>query len=254
MNGFELLHFLDDLELDIFLLEDITKNSGKSSQEIHRKLDFLVKKDLLNRLEKGKYCRHTFRNEYVIGYYLSSGGVVSYWSALNFYGLTEQFPNVVFVQSAKLKQSKTVFGVKYNFVKVKSEKLMGAVWQGVGNHRFLITDLEKTLIDCFDLPQYSGGYFELLRAFSEANLNCEKLILYAQQVNNISLIKRIAYLIEVLEKAGLSPFVAFALPYVNQKYTLFDPFGEDKGKFVARWHLRMNIDEAAILALVQKKY
>jgi predicted transcriptional regulator of viral defense system len=28
---------------------------------------------------------------------------------------------------------------------------------GYGNERFRITGIEKTLLDCFDLPQYSGG-------------------------------------------------------------------------------------------------
>ena len=56
-----------------------------------------------------------------------------------------------------MKQRKTVFGVSYHFVKVKPNKATGYEKSGVGN-AFKITGVEKTIVDCFDLPQYSGGY------------------------------------------------------------------------------------------------
>ena len=43
-----------------------------------------------------------------------------------------------------------------------------------------MTDVEKTIIDSFDLPQYSGGYAELILGFSQANLNSEKMIGYCK--------------------------------------------------------------------------
>lgn len=67
-----------------------------------------------------------------------------------------------------------------------------------------MTDVEKTIIDCFDLPQYSGGYAELIRAFNHANLNSEKMITYCKAINNIAIIKRMGYLSELLNKKGMS--------------------------------------------------
>jgi len=70
---------------------------------------------------------------------------------------------------------------------------------GYGNEQFKVTDVEKTLLDCFDLPQHSGGYEELLRAFYSARINSDKLLKYAVQMNNLSVIKRVGYLSELFE-------------------------------------------------------
>lgn len=85
----------------------------------------LIKNGLINIIEKGKYYHHKFRNEYVIGNYLAQDGAISYWSALNLHGLTEQISNTVFVQTAKLKRNKMVFGVGDQFIKVKAGKITG---------------------------------------------------------------------------------------------------------------------------------
>src|SRR5699024_9680934 len=109
-----------------------------------------------------------------------------------------------------------------------------------GNLQYPITDIEKTIVDCFDLPQHSGGYAELIRAVGQAKMNPNKLIVYCQSVKNIAVTKRIGYLIELLKVTGMEPFVDFAKKQVNKRYTLFDPQGVNEGEFVAEWRLRLN--------------
>ena len=104
---------------------------------------------------------------------------MAYWSALNLQGLTEQFSNKVFIQTTKLKKDVEFAGVKYQFVKILPQKRIGITFNGYGNYKYPITDVEKTIVDCFDLPQYSGGFAELIRAFYNANLNADKLIEYS---------------------------------------------------------------------------
>lgn len=248
------LLFLDDREIDIFEISDLVTKMQLPMAKLQPTLESLEKRGLLSRIEKGKYCRHNFRNEYVISNYLVNDGVVAYWSALNLHGLTEQFPNIIFVQTSKQKKHKTVFGVRYQFIKVKSEKMTGIIKEGYGNHQYRMTDVEKTIVDCFDLPQYSGGFAELIRAFANAKLDAEKMIDYCQANQNISATKRMAYLAELLEKSSLKAFIAFAQGCVNEKYTLFDAFGEEEGLFVNKWKLRMNISKEEILDIINKQY
>ncbi len=101
-----------------------------------------------------------------------------------------------------------------------------------------MTDAKKTIIDCFDLPQYSGGYDELIRAFNQANLNSEKMIGYCKAIKNIAITKRMGYLAELLNKKGMKSFINFALKEVNEKYNLFDSFGIEEGEFANKWRLR----------------
>lgn len=245
---------LDDYELDIFTLEEVKAQLGDKVGNINELIENLVHKRIFSRIERGKYCKYNFRDENVIGSFLASDGVISYWSALHKYGLTEQFPNSVFVQTSKAKTDKTVFGVYYKFVKVISSKQAEIKEEGYGNHKYRITTIEKTVADCFDLPQYSGGYAELIRAFNEASINSKKMIAACEAIHNIAATKRMGYLASLFEKKELTDFIQYAEKQTNEKYNLFDPAGEEGGEFVNSWKLRLNITEEDILGIIDKQY
>lgn len=254
MNDMELLRSLDNMELDVFSPNEIKGIDVPNPRIIQNSLERLAKRGLISRLEKGKYCRHNFRNEYVIGNVLANNGAIAYWSALNLHGLTEQFPNSVFVQSPSLKRDKNVFGVNYRFVKVKPEKFFGITEQGYGNESYSVTDVEKTLLDCFDLPQYSGGYEELIRAFYTAKMNKNKLQEYGLRMGNFAVLKRMAFLSGFFEMEGFRQFQNAVKKVLNKKYTLIDPMGEDTGEFVAEWKIRLNISRNNLLQIINKMY
>lgn len=245
---------LDDHELDIFTLEQVKDQLGDKVEDLNELIENLIHKRIFSRIERGKYCRYNFRDENVIGSFLAKDGVIAYWSALHKYGLTEQFPNSVFVQTSKAKKDKTVFGVYYKFIKVVPSKQAEIKEEGYGNHKYRITTVEKTIADCFDLPQYSGGYAELIRAFNDAYMNSEKLIAACEAINNIAIIKRMGYLATLFERNELADFVEYAGKRTNEKYSLFDPKGEEEGEFVSRWKLRLNISEKDILGIIDKQY
>ena len=253
MNTDYIMRYLDDAEMDIFELSDLATVLGQPVNNIQSNIETLVKREVLSRIEKGKYCRHNFRNEYAIAHCLAPEGAVAYWSALNLHGLTTQFTNTVFVQNPKLKQRKTVFGVSYHFVKVKPNKATGYEKSGVGNHAFKITGVEKTIVDCFDLPQYSGGYAELLLAIKRATLNNAKLIDACRSINNIAVTKRLGYLVELYQKPGMQGFIKYALSCVNKKFSLLEPSGLIEGGFNSRWRLRLNIPEEQLLAMSENR-
>lgn len=245
---------LDDYELDIFTLEDIKTQLGNKVGDVNELIENLVHKRILSRIERGKYCRYNFRDEKVIGSFLVPDGAVAYWSALHHYGLTEQFPNSVFIQATHAKQDKSVFGVYYKFVRISRSKQVGIVKEGYGNRTFRITSLEKTITDCFDLPQYSGGYAELIRAFNEAPADSDKLIAACEAIHNIAATKRMGYLAELCKKNELDGFIRFAENQVNDRYNLFDPAGLEEGEFVSKWKLRLNISMEDITGILDKQY
>jgi predicted transcriptional regulator of viral defense system len=248
----ELMLSLDDYELEIFSLEELKNQVGHRFDDINELVENLVHKKILLRIERGKYCRSNFNDEKVVGCFIADSGAISYWSALNAHGLTEQFPNNVFIQTTKLKKNKTVFGAAYKFVKVAPYKIAGVLTQGQGNRKYRITDIEKTIVDCFDLHEHCGGYAELIRAFKQAKLNSDKMIAYCIAIDNISATKRMGFLAELLDKKGLKPFVKYAKQRVNVKYNVFDPASSDKGEFVNEWRLRLNISREEILDICNK--
>jgi len=247
----QFIELLDKWELDIFSIQSLKRDYGIELTEWKSTLRQLIKIGYLKIIEREKYCRHYFSDEHVIGNYLVPDGVVAYWSALNLHGLTEQFTNTVFVQTTKLKKEKWVFGVRYKFIKVLPRKMAGIKLQGFGNHQFRMTDKEKTIVDGFDLPKYSGGYEEIIKGFYNARLSSRKLVKYCKAINNISLVKRLAYLTELFDKPKMEYFIKYALSVRNEKYNLFEHNGEKKGKTNRRWRLVMNLSNAEIKNLAE---
>lgn len=255
MTGQQVSFLLDlnDRELDIFSLQDLKAFFSSKYANLSELVENLVQKKVLSRIERGKYCRANFRDELVIGSALVPDGVIAYWSAMNIHGLTEQFPNKFFVQTSHRKKSKRVFGVEYMFVQTEKSHIAGVVTEGFGNHQYRITDKEKTIIDCFNRVDYSGGYAELIRAFYQTELDVKKMVAYARAVNNIAATKRMGFIAELSAKRGMMPFVEFAKKQVNDTYSLIDPTGIQEGEFTSEWKLRLNITRDEILDIVKVK-
>lgn len=250
----DFIKYLEEEEVQIFEIQTLKIELDLDNRTINEIVENLVAKGFLARLERGKYCRANFRDENVIGTFLAKDSAVAYWSALNLHGLTEQFPNKVFIQTTQLKKEVESAGTTYQFIKIQPNKRTGIVFNGYGNYKYPITDIEKTVVDCFDLPEYSGGFAELIRAFYNAKLNSAKLKNYCEEVNNIAVTKRLGFLAELFEKKNLQSFIKYARSKVNRSYNLFDTFGENTGKTNNVWRLRMNLSKENILGIVQNQY
>lgn len=250
----EIKRFLDDNQIEIFQVNKIHSEFRSIEKRILEKAIQEVTDLEYTRIEKGKYCRKTFRNEYAIGNALSEDAVVAYWSALNIHGLTEQFPNKVYIQTIKNKRDKAIYGVHYKFIRVTKSKLTGFYISGVGSNQFRITDIEKTIVDCFDLIQYSGGFMELIRAFNRTKLNSSKMIEYCMAVANKAALKRMGFLAELLDKNGMKRFVEFAKKQKSKNYDLFDTMGNNEGIHIADWRLKLNMEKDEIIDIANSIY
>ncbi len=233
---------------DTFSVENVLSTTNIQKEVLWVILSRLEKKGWIERIEKGKYMiiplgaekgKYTL-NEFIIGSLLVNPYSVAYWSALNFYGLTEQFPNTVFLQttSRKKKQATEVFGVRYRIVRIKEEKFFGMRKEWIENTQIHITDKEKTLLDCLDKPQYCGGVVEVAKALKYGSeLDKKKLVEYAKKLNNSGVIRRLGYLCDLFA-------IDIALPEIKTRnYLLLDPTMSHKGQKNAKWSLIINLDE-----------
>lgn len=246
---FRFLDMLDEYGYDIFNLKMIREAGNLSDKEITQALLTLTKSGIIQKVEQGKYIRNSFSDEYVIGNFLAPDGGIAYWSALNSHGLTEQFPNVIFIQTAKRRGQITFKNLRYKFVTIDKRKLFGYKEYGYGNHKYRMTDIEKTIVDSFDLPQHSGWYQETIKAFNNAKLNANKITQYCKRINNISVTKRLGYLCELLEKPNMDTFINYAQSVVNNRYSLFEIGGESKGVYNNRWKLIINMPKEEIVEI-----
>jgi len=230
-----------------FTFIDALKISNLSTESLQKVLYRLQQSGAIERIEKGKYLiiplgaekgKYTL-HEFVIGSLLVEPYTIAYWSALNYYGLTEQIPTTVFIQTItrKFNTNPEVFGVQYKIVKIKKEKMFGIRKEWIEETQITITDKEKTMIDCLDKPQYCGGIIEVAKALKNNKLNRKKLEDYAQRIGNSGVLRRLGYLCELLD-------LKINLPKINTRnYLLLDPTMPGKDTKNARWRLIINLDD-----------
>jgi len=230
-----------------FTFKDALKISNLSTASLQKVLYRLQQKGAIERIEKGKYLiiplgaekgKYTL-HEFVIGSLLIKPYCIAYWSALNYYGLTEQISTTVFIQTItqKFNTNPEVFGVQYKITKVKKEKVFGIRKEWIEETQINITDKEKTIIDCLDKPQYCGGVIEVAEALKNNKFDQKKLENYAQRIGNSGVLRRLGYLCELLN-------IKIKLPKLNiRNYLLLDPTMPEKDTKNARWRLIINLDD-----------
>ncbi|PKP58376.1 hypothetical protein CVT91_08665 [Candidatus Atribacteria bacterium HGW-Atribacteria-1] len=233
-----------------FTFIDALKISNLSTKSLQKGLYRLQQSGAIERIEKGKYLiipigaekgKYTL-HEFVIGSLLVEPYNIAYWSALNYYGLTEQIPTTVFIQTItrKFNTNPEVFGVQYKIVKIKKEKMFGIRKEWIEETQINITDKEKTIIDCLDKPQYCGGVIEVAKALKNNKFDRKKLENYTQRIGNSGVLRRLGYLCELLN-------IKINLPKLNTRnYLLFDPTMPEKDTKNARWRLIINLDEKVL--------
>ncbi|MBI4981479.1 hypothetical protein HZC30_08070 [Candidatus Woesearchaeota archaeon] len=171
----------------------------------------------------------------VIPQYLVKKYYISYGSALNYHGFSEQLLREVFVAINKAKKPVTLIDSKITFIHLKNEKFFGIEKIKVKEKEVEIADKEKTIIDCLEKPQYCGGIEEVARAiyFNFEELDLNQLIEYGKKMNNSCVLKRLGYLLEKLK--GITIKAGFA-----KNYCWLDPLGKQKGKYNNKWKIIIN--------------
>jgi predicted transcriptional regulator of viral defense system len=250
------MQLLEDFEVQYFSLHDLEERlQHPNLLNLNELVENLNHKGLLQRVERGKYRRPNFSNQKALASFLGNNGVIGYWSALHHHGLTERFPTTLFVKIDFRKKDGILLSSPIKFVSVKSaKKNFGVQEEGVGYHRYFITNVETTFIDCFDQLRYAGDFPDLIRAFATAKLRNQILIEGCRLYQNIALTKRMGYLASLCQADKLARFIRFARSQVNKKYNLFEAGGTDKGEFIAEWRLRLNLSESAIRKILEEAY
>jgi len=202
---------------------------------------------LVKRIARGRYIvslggKEALGQAFFLGTRLVEPSYVSFWSALNFYGWTEQAPRIVFIANTKLSGRKNVEAHSFRLVKVKPDRLFGYAIARQGSLEFPVADHEKAIVDSLWLPSCSGGVEEVAKALAAAIgvLDIGVLESYAVRMGSRSLSSRLGYLLERIgtESSTLQKEVSAA-------YVKLDPAGPRRGKYDSKWRVIDNLNEVS---------
>ena len=228
----------------IFTFKDAKRISSVNNDVLKIILFRLERNGWIERIEKGKYLviplgskkKEYTINEFVIGSVLVDPSVISYWSSLNYHGLTDQIPKTVFIQttSRKKNQNIEIFGIRYRIIRISAKKMFGLEKIWFGDEQLIFTDKEKTIIDCLDKLHYSGGIFTIAEAIKNNDLDRKKIIEYAQRIGNSGVIRRLGYIYDFFD-------IPIDLPTVHTRnYLYLDPTMPNKKICDRKWKLYTN--------------
>lgn len=247
----ELLFTLERGGRRVFDLEEAKKILNCSDEVLRKILHRLTLKGRIQRIKRGYYilvpARAGYQTSWTEHVFSFLNGIldeyyVGYWTALNYWQMTEQIPRTIFIATRKRRRDFTYNNiVPIHFVKVSSHKFFGWTKEKMGDVEFRISDREKTIVDSLDLLQYAGGISEVAKGI-RTNLDWEKMGIYTERLRNKSVPKRLGYLIELLE-LKIEEKILEQLRYsISSGYSWLDPTAPKRIlKTDSKWRLKINV-------------
>jgi predicted transcriptional regulator of viral defense system len=246
---------------DIFSTRDAYRILG-TSRPTRETLERLVRKGWLERIEKGKYLivpleagreRVWTEDAFVLAGHLVSPGMIAYWTAMSHWNLTDQVPRITYVQTPARKENRTpvVLGMRFRIVRVKEGKFFGGHALRVGETTVYVTDLEKTLIDCLDRPELSGGVAQVAVALREAEgeMDWGRTTEYLRRFGSGAVVKRLGFLVESIELSRppgpevLSEWQSLLTAGISR----LDPSSpREPHRIVTRWRIGVNLPDEGL--------
>ena len=244
----------------IITLDDIQDVIDVSYDDAKKIANNLVHKKWLDRLKSGTYLiiplvagetgEYT-EHEFVIASHLADPMYISYWTALNYHGLTEQVPLTVFAATTDQVPDREIHGVTYTFVTVTAAKFYGYDSVAVDAQQVNMASVEKTLVDCADHPEYCGGIGELAKGIAAADVEQATLTEQLLGLGNGAAIKRIVYLADLLD-VDLAQRDELVDAFTTG-YSKLDPTRGDTGRHVSEYRLLVNVPDDELTTTVGER-
>lgn len=217
-------------------------------------LSDMARRGLLMRLKDGVYClipyeanAETFIPDWhVIAEHLVNDAqyYIGYYSALQIHNLITQ-PSLKeqIVVSKQIRPSEIrIKNIPFQFIYHNDKHFFGAkkIWIDSFN-KVLCSDLEKTFIDCLFKPDYAGGIVEVAKAIyiSKDKIKFETLLNYAIKFDSQAVIKRLGFLLEILDIN--SAIIGDLQKLKTDSYVVLDTELPKVGKRNSRWGIQQNL-------------
>lgn len=172
---------------------------------------------------------------------------VGFWTALNYWGMTEQIPQTVFVVITSRARDFEFGNQKIEFVLFSKKRFFGFVKEKIKNCEFNISTKEKTIIDCLLFPKYCGGIGEIAKGIFNARkeLDWSQLLKFIKKIKVGTVKRRLGFILEELKikkdiqkQLKKKPFAGFAWA---------DPSTQKKKfHYNKKWGLKVNIEKKAL--------
>jgi predicted transcriptional regulator of viral defense system len=236
-NELKLLFTLENKGRAAFSIKDAKKILSASDASVWNVIYRLKKKGRIEKIERGKYLLIPAEAgveglwseiPYLILPDILKDYYVGFYSALNYWGMTEQVPGAVFVATLRQRKGLEYGPNAFKFVRLSKKRFFGSVEEEMSGVKFKVSSKEKTILDCLMYPRYCGGLDEVAKGIWEAKdeLDFERLLDYTERLGVSVVNRRLGYILEVL---GIEEKAKDRIVLTRFKgYMWLDPLGPRK--------------------------
>jgi len=219
--------------LIIFKTKDLMLLLGINRTKTYNTIKALKKKGAIKVIKAGLYAIQG-TNEFMIGSYLNWPSYLSFWSALSYYGFTDQLPKTIFYAAAKYRKRRN----NYRYVTISRKRFFGYIKVG----DIIIAEKEKAIVDSLLFPKYSGGVRELISCIRAAidELDKSKLVDYAVKIESRAVLRRLGFILELI--GCKENILKRIIKRIGMGYELLDPSLKKKNNLNKKWLLDINDD------------
>lgn len=204
-----LLLDLESSKRNMFLTNDAVKVLEAPKATVNGLLHRLVKKGRIYRIERGKYALVPaeagtagiwMELPEVIGWRLAEPSYIGFAAALFYWDMTEQYPGVTQVVTTKRKKAIKYKYYDFEFITVDPKRFFGQTTVTLEEQPVVISDREKTIVDCTLRPRQCGSLDEVAKGLFGIwdDIDVAKMLKYADMIGVRAVKSRLLYLIDML--------------------------------------------------------
>lgn len=250
------------IQRKVFTTQEAEKTLGWQRADLHAVLFRLVEKGKLVQIKRELFClvppgSSSLKRGYPQNWFLIAKALakdksyfISHYSAMQLHGMTSEPIQTIFISLTEQRRVPKDLRIPIRFVTVPQKRFWGLEEKWVTNEeKVRVSDLERTILDILDRPDLAGGISEIARGLwlTKQAINESKLLDYAKRFDSLVTVKRLGFLLENLDlrlRGIVNPLRE--LIRSSASFAFLDPTSKQEGRYLNRWHLRVNIDMAGI--------
>lgn len=236
------ISLVKDKNMVVFGVEEIFRLSDMNKRQVYNILFSLNRKGFLTRLKRDCYV---LKNEipgrkFEIATNIVNPSYVSFWSALSFYGFTEQQPNVIQLVSTKQVKDLDFCGHKVQVTTFTPPRFFG--YKRMDD--FNIAEKEKCLIDSLSCLEKVGGINEFSKCMKNAwdELDREKFVDFLLKFENSSMVSRAGFLIEKMGLKLKKKLMDKIMKNVSKGFVKLDSASKKTKEYDKKWRVNINAE------------
>jgi len=232
---------LKENDFAVFSLKDAVRVTKMKRTQIYNILFSLNKKGIVLRAKKDCYIikDEIHGREFEISTRIFVPSYISFWSALSFYGFTEQQPNVIQLASTYQFAPIDLKLLRIRVIRVISKRFFG--YKRLGS--FNIAEKEKALVDSLSHLSAIGGIKEFSKCLSNSwnEIDHNMFVDYLLRFENKSIISRAGFLIEKLGLEIRESLIKKMSLKISKGFVPLDPLKKNVMGYNKKWKIIENV-------------